>query len=56
MDHAVTGKPVVGRGVDLGDGVGPVADIPAAEVLGDRPGHRRVDRGVFGLHGRVVAL
>ena len=40
VHHAVTGEPVIGGGVDLGDGVGTVAQVAPVEEIGDVSGNR----------------
>ena len=45
MDHAVTGEPVVGRGIDRRDRVGSVAEVAALQLLRQLPDHLEVERG-----------
>src|SRR6201992_807997 len=40
VTHAVAGEPVIGGGVDLGDGIGTVAQVAPVEEVGDVTGNR----------------
>ena len=56
VHHAVAGEPVIGGGVDLGDGVGPVAQVTPVEEVGDVPGDRQIGRGDLGADRRQEVI
>ena len=56
VHHPVADEPVVQLRIDLADRVGPVAQIPTVEVLGDRPGDLQVGERDFLRQRRVYAF
>ena len=56
VHHAVADEPVIERGIDLADRVRAVAQVPAVEIVRNRPDHLEVGQRVLTVDRRELAL